>query len=57
LLQRVSPEVAHCCRHLAVQQVISYLGYTGYGASSFAKAARDPQRHREIPLGKRYVGG
>jgi hypothetical protein len=30
------------CRNMVLQQVGSYLGYSGRGAKSFGKAARDP---------------
>ena len=36
--------MAHGCRNLAVQQVGSYLGYSGCGADALGKAARDPKR-------------
>jgi hypothetical protein len=38
-------DVAFCargCRNVVLQQVGSYLGYTGRGAKPFGKAARDP---------------
>jgi hypothetical protein len=36
------PLLAHCRRNVVLQQVGSYLGYTGRGADAFGKAARDP---------------
>ena len=35
--------MAQSCRTLAERQGVSYLGYTGYDASPFAKATRDPK--------------
>jgi hypothetical protein len=37
-----SPLLAHCRRNVVLQQVGSYLGYTGRGANALGKAARDP---------------
>ena len=33
--------MTRCCRSVVLQQVGSYLGYTGRDANSFGKAARD----------------
>ena len=35
--------LAHCRRNVVLQQVGSYLGYTGRGSDALWKAARDPK--------------
>ena len=41
---------------MVLQQVGSYLGYTGRGANPFGKAARDPLPTPNLPLLKDSVG-
>ncbi len=41
--------LARGCRNVVLQQVGSYVGYTGRDANSFGKAARDPKQNRDRP--------
>jgi hypothetical protein len=42
--------LARGCRNVVLQQVGSYLGYTGRGTNPFVKAARDPlQKLNPLP--------
>jgi hypothetical protein len=48
------PLLAQGCRSAAMQQVGSYLGYTGRGANAFRKAARDPEATYRLKAVMRY---